>query len=774
MPALFDDDVRTTKEDDIAIAKKLKSKKPTARKKSGGILEDIENIRKAVEENLGQYADDCLCITDECVMHDYISECISNEYVAVDTETEGLNPLIHKIAGPCLFTRGQKGVYVPVNHVSYITGEKSPGQLDAEFVISELLRLFNAKLEVDMFNAVFDIRVLRQFGVHNAYCTWDSSLGSRLLNENEPLGSGNLKDLHNKYCLGGKGDAFRFDDLFNKVTFIKVPYRVGAIYAAHDPVITSEYGDFQRQFLRADHEREDMRKLYWVFKNIEMPMVDVICDLEDTGVLFDFDKNAELKDKYHKLLDEREVAFHKVCEPVASEINAYRIKNIGTLDNPLNIKSTKQLGILLYDILGLEQYYDKKKKKYTKSTSEDVLKEKLQKGLDGDAKAIVQAILDYREFSTLVSTFIDKLPNCVHTDNRIHCKFNSMGADTGRMSSSDPNMQNIPSHCDDIRQMFKATDGYVLLSSDYSQQEPSCLAAFCKEAGADALYNARFKGNDLYSEVASACFKLPYEVCCEFDENGNKNPPEYKERRGQAKPVLLGILYGRGDPSVAEQMNISLEEAKQLKENLFHKFPEIHDFERDSLEMARTLGYVTTVCGRKRRLPDLQLPEYEFVWKDGKCPYDDPLDFEMVDTLPVPDDVQDYYYNKLVKTKWYKEKLKIIDYADKEGIKVIDNHNKIADATRQCVNARIQGSAADLTKLAMIKLHNSERLKELGFRMLIPVHDEIIAECPEENAKECAKLLADTMSEAAQEILHMPFSCDVEVSRCWYGESIEI
>ena len=457
MPALFDDDVRITKDDDNAIAKKLKSKKKsTTQKSSGGIIDQIERIRRVVKENLSQYEDEGMCVTDETVLHDYISECISNEYVSVDTETTGLNPLVDIIAGPCLYTRGQKGIYVPVNHVSYQTGIKAPGQLDAEFVRDELIRLFKAKLESDMFNAVFDIRVLRKFGVHNAYCTWDGSLGSRLLNENEPLGSGNLKDLHNKYCLGGKGDAFRFDDLFNGVTFTKIPYKLGGIYAAHDPVITSEYCDFQRQYLRPDHEREDMRQLYWVFKNIEMPMVDVIVDLEDTGVLFDFDKNAELKDKYHGLLDEREEAFHKICEPYAKELNAYRIKNIGVLDTPLNIKSTKQLGVLLYDIIGLDLPYDKKKKKYVRGTGEDVLKEHLQKDISDEAKAVLKGILDYREFSTLVSTFIDKMPNCVHTDGRIHCKFNSMGADTGRMSSSDPNMQNLPSHCNDIRQMFKA------------------------------------------------------------------------------------------------------------------------------------------------------------------------------------------------------------------------------------------------------------------------------------------------------------------------------
>ena len=588
------------------------------------------------------------------------------------------------------------------------------------------------------------------------------------MNENEPVNK--LKPLHNKYCLGGKGDAFSFDALFESTTFDNIPIDIAQLYAAHDASVTYEFYMFQKEHLYYEpselpEARNGMNGVAWVFFNIEMPLVNIVADMEDTGVLFDFDKNAELKVKYHILLDERENKFHKVCEEYHDSIEKYR-KEKGVLDNPINIKSSKQLIALLYDVIGLEPKIDKKTKKPMFSTKDEILQ-----GYKGNA--VVDAIIDYREFATIVSTFIDKLPDCVLEDGRIHCKFNQVGADTGRFSSSDPNMQNIPSHIKDIRQMFIASPGHVLLSSDYSQQEPSCLAAFCKEAGSDALFNARFKGNDLYSEVASACFNLPYEMCCEFNKQHEKNPPEYKERRNQAKPILLGILYGRGDKSVAEQLNCTLAEAEGLKANLFNKFPEIKQFEQDSLDMAHNIGYVTTVCRRKRRLPDLQLSEFEFEWLGNKCPYDDPLDFSMTESLPVPSERQSYYWNKL-HTVRFKDKPKVYEEAKKEGINIIDNGKKIADATRQCVNSRIQGSAADLTKLAMIKLAHNEYLKELGFKMLIPVHDEIIAECPEENAKECADLLAKTMSDAAQEILHMPFNCDVECSRAWYGESIKL
>ena len=189
--------------------------------------------------------------------------------------------------------------------------------------------------------------------------------------------------------------------------------------------------------------------------------------------------------------------------------------------------------------------------------------------------------------------------------------------------------------------------------------------------------------------------------------------------------------------------------------------------------MAYEKGYVTTLWGRKRRLPDLQLEEYEFKWKDGVRHDDDLLDFmdKPEDDGEVPYDVQDYYLDKLDGC-WGREKRKIFEEANKEGIWIVDNGAKIADAQRQCVNARIQGSAADMSKLAMIKVGNDERLKELGFRLLIPVHDELIAECPEENMKECSERFAMLMSQAAESKLTIPIKCDVEVTRCWYGETV--
>lgn len=305
------------------------------------------------------------------------------------------------------------------------------------------------------------------------------------------------------------------------------------------------------------------------------------------------------------------------------------------------------------------------------------------------------------------------------------------------------------------------------------QQEPKALAALCRKQGDSQMYDTFMQGKDLYSEIASKAFNASYEDCLKFNTDGSTNK-EGKARRTQAKGILLGVLYGRGVPSIAEQLHCSVEKAQQIKDSVFKGFPAIEKFEQDSLQMAKELGYVTTVCGRKRRLYDIQLPEFEFEWADGKHYDSDVLDFdEDLNEIPVNQNLISKYTRQLKRVR-FSEKKRIIQSALKDNVKIKDNGGKIAVATRQCVNARIQGSAASLTKLAMIELYNSKRLKELGFRLLIPVHDEIIAECPKENVKECSKLLAETMSKAAERILEMPIKCEISCSYQWYGDIINI
>lgn len=763
--SLFDD--RSDKQSDLAIAKKTKekTKRNAVVVKSNGVLGKINIIRKFVEEHLGKYKDEYITITDEDELRKYVSDC--KGVFALDTETTGLDPLLDKVVGIGIYSPnfGTKSIYIPLRHRSCMTNELVPGQLAPE-VVAEILKPLETAEEDVEFNAKFDMRFMKNDLGVNLDCTWDCFLGARLMNENEP--SNKLKKLHAKYVLDGEEDEFSYEEIFKDVPFEFIPIDIATLYGAHDPKITWGYKEFQAKYLYYDENedfdaRNGMNGVAWCFFNIEMPCIKPIMEMEDNGILIDKEYAQELSEKYTTLRDNALNEFHNLLKEYQPRISKF---NSTKLDNPINIGSPTQLAILFYDILG----YQSVDRQPARGTGEAVL-------TSWDTP-LANAILKYREYDKLLGTYIDKLPNCANpNDGRIHCHFNQYGADTGRMSSSDPNLQNIPSHAKDIRKIFTASDDYVMLSSDYSQQEPSCLAAFCHKMGYDKLYNVRLNGGDLYSATASACYKRAYEDCCEFNADGSKNA-EGKAYRNLAKPVLLGILYSRGDNSVAEGMGISYDEAKKLKSNLFRDYPEIMIFEQKSLEHAEEYGWVSTVCGRKRRLPDLQLDEFEFKWIDAPKS-DDVLDFDGEVNTEVPDEICDKWWRKLksVSKKSFLERKvlekKFFIEANKEGIWIVDNRSKIADSKRQCVNARIQGSAADLTKLALIDLYNNEELKRLGFRLLVPVHDEVIAECPQENVKECARLLAEVMSKAAEKILGLPFKCDVEITKQWYGESIK-
>lgn len=297
------------------------------------------------------------------------------------------------------------------------------------------------------------------------------------------------------------------------------------------------------------------------------------------------------------------------------------------------------------------------------------------------------------------------------------------------------------------------------------------MAQLCNDT---TMIDAYRHGKDLYAEIASLSFNVPYEECLEFRPDGTTNP-EGKSRRSSAKSILLGILYSRGVPSIAEQLGVSVRKAQAIKDSVFKGFPAICNFEQGSLRMAQECGYVTTLWGRKRRLPILQKPDYEFAWDGGTAPDDDPLSFDDDELqTSVPENIQRKYIKKLNNTYGF-GKVKIIrDAKENDGLIITDNTLNKTTAMRQVVNSRIQGSAAEMTKLAMIRLGNDERLKELGFRLLIPVHDELIAECPIENVKECSERFAYLMSIAANDRLTIPISCDVEISKSWYGEKVSI
>jgi DNA polymerase I-like protein with 3'-5' exonuclease and polymerase domains len=758
--ALFDmPSVRGSKEADKALAVKSKTKSAlVATSRGTSLIDRINLIKQTVEQKLGKYKDRYRVITDIEDFSRYIDKYIENGIGAIDTETTGLDTMLDTLAGICLYTPGEQGVYVPLNHVSYITGVRIENQLTAEQIRPHLERLRDSGAKNVEHHSNFDIRTIMYGTGVRLKCHFDTLIASQMLNENEPHG---LKVLHQKYVLDGEGDAWTFGKLFDGIPFTMIPINTAYLYAARDPEITFQLYEFQLPYLtegtpeNVEQRLQDVAKVFW---NIEMPFVDVIISMEHEGIAFDFNYQQELHDKYSKLLQEKLDAFYGCVSEYEDRITNYRLANPNCkLDDPINISSPIQLAVLLYDIICIGEI----DRKTPRGTGEKIL-EQLE-------LPIAKAILEYRGVEKLMSTYIDKLPDCVNPNTgKIHCQFNQNGARTGRLSSENPNLQNIPSHNMDIRKLFIADEGCVLLSSDYSQQEVKLFAELSQDP---VMIQALTEGKDVYSMIAAVAFNTTYDECREFYSDGTTNKAG-KERRSQAKSIVLGILYGRQIASIAEQLGVSVAKAQKIRDDVITAFPNFATFEEDTLTMAEQLGYVTTLWGRKRRLPEMQLPMYEFEYLPGHGDTD-PLSFDGIEEdLTVPYDVQQKYL-RLLKQAHFGRKKKIFEQANEEGIYIVDNEKKISDTTRQCVNARVQGSAADLTKLAGIEICRNERLKELGFKLLIPIHDEYLGMCPIENAKECAKLFAQCMSDAARR-LSMPINCDVSISDRWYGEEITV
>lgn len=319
---------------------------------------------------------------------------------------------------------------------------------------------------------------------------------------------------------------------------------------------------------------------------------------------------------------------------------------------------------------------------------------------------------------------------------------------------------------------------YVMLSSDYSAQEPR-LTAFV--SGDKEMIRAFQEGRDVYASIASLAFGVPYENCLEFHPDTHEYQPEGKKRRGEAKTILLGLTYGRSIPSIADQLygkrnDMSDEEKLSAAQNIYDSvmkaFPALKAIMQKSQAFARKYGYTRTILGRRRHLPDMQLPEFEFVpMKNYVNPDIDPLDTTtLVDSSAIPKRIVDQLYKEFKSYKYFGQIARRTRELYDEGIKVINNRPKINDAKRQTLNGIIQGSAADETKLAILEISRNEEWAKLGGRLLVPVHDEIIAEIPMQNYERGAELLSDLMCQAA-DFLPFPSKCDVEVSLRWYGMS---
>lgn len=655
---------------------------------------EIETIR--TPERLKEYMDHCKQ---------------SGEYV-LDVETTGLDIYNDILVGICLYTPGETSAYVPFNHtdlqnvrVADQMSEEQVRDIVIPYLQDQELRCINHNIKFDNKKLAWDWKQI----IVNIF--WDTLIAGYVLNENEPHG---LKPLYNKYILHGKGSSEDYGDLFEGIPFNYVPIEVATVYGANDGFKTYALYKFQAQYLREDHPREDFRKMYYVFREVEMPLIPLCTDMEMRGVEIREDFAKELSEDFNKEMVEVEAK----CDAYVEQFKQYILdhNNLMRLTKgtcKINYSSPQQVAALFYDIFKLRSV----SRKEPRGTGDKIIQKFLSTAKKKDTKKsrefaeFLENYQRFKEIKKLLGTYVDKIPQVKEPKiNAVYTTYNQYGAKTGRFSSSDTvskiNLQNIPSKEKRIRKIFKARDGYKLVGGDFSQIEPRVLAFL---SGDDSMINAYKEGKDLYAIMGSQVYQLPYEDCREFYPDGTVNA-EGKHRRTTMKSVLLGIMYERGATAIGEQFNKSAEWAQQLIDNFYKSFPKINQYRLKIENMAETYGYVTTITGRKRRLPDMQL-----------------------------EDKDDYRYQ---------------------------------EAHRQSLNSVIQGSSADIMKLSMIAIYNDPRYKALDCHMIITVHDELIMEVPEEHIKEGAELLVGTMKRVGHSLIDLPMSVDAEVNDYWYGENL--
>lgn len=645
-------------------------------------------------------------------LKEYMDHCKqSGEYV-LDVETTGLDIYNDILVGICLYTPGETSAYVPFNHtdlqnvrVADQMSEEQVRNIVIPYLQDQELRCINHNIKFDNKKLAWDWKQI----IVNIY--WDTLIAGYVLNENEPHG---LKPLYNKYILHGKGSSEDYGDLFEGIPFNYVPIEVATVYGANDGFKTYALYKFQAQYLREDHPREDFRKMYYVFREVEMPLIPLCTDMEMRGVEIREDFAKELSEDFNKEMIEVEAK----CDAYVEQFKQYILdhNNLMRLTKgtcKINYSSPQQVAALFYDIFKLRSV----SRKEPRGTGDKIIQKFLSTAKKKDTKKsrefaeFLENYQRFKEIKKLLGTYVDKIPQVKELKiNAVYTTYNQYGAKTGRFSSSDTvskiNLQNIPSKEKRIRKIFKARDGYKLVGGDFSQIEPRVLAFL---SGDESMINAYKEGKDLYAIMGSQVYQLPYEDCREFYPDGTVNA-EGKHRRTTMKSVLLGIMYERGATAIGEQFNKSAEWAQQLIDNFYKSFPKINQYRLKIENMAETYGYVTTITGRKRRLPDMQL-----------------------------EDKDDYRYQ---------------------------------EAHRQSLNSVIQGSSADIMKLSMIAIYNDPRYKALDCHMIITVHDELIMEVPEDHIKEGAELLVGTMKRVGHSLIDLPMSVDAEVNDYWYGENL--
>lgn len=442
----------------------VKSVKRAVSSKKLSIEDKLKLITEEVNRILGRYESDTQVITTYADLVSYIDKSIENKVIAIDTETNNsLDPITCKIMGGCIYTPGCKNAYIPINHTT-LTGERLDWQITENQLAEQFSRLIEAKTDIIMHNGKFDYEVIKCTCGVELPITWDTMIGAKVLDENER--SAGLKQQYIDK-IDPSIEKYSIDHLFSDIEYAVVDPNVFALYAATDSYMTYKLYEWQL----AKFNDPDLSRLFDMFKRIEMPLVPVVAEMELAGVDFDIEYDERLSKKYHKKLDELDSKIADELEKLKPQIDIWRlssdanykpVKKNGAgegkskneqLSDPINVASPTQLAILLYDILGIKAV----DKKNPRGTGEDIL-ERIQHPL-------AKLLLERRGLMKLITAFIDSLPTWVNPKTgRIHCHFNAYGAATGRFSSSEPNLQQIPSHNHELRLLFRAGTDYMNIS----------------------------------------------------------------------------------------------------------------------------------------------------------------------------------------------------------------------------------------------------------------------------------------------------------------------
>ena len=568
---------------------------------------------------------------------------------AVDTETTSVDPMRAELVGIALADSAGRGWYVNLGH------RRGAEPLPVETVRDVLGPvLADPALPKTAHHAKYDLLVLERAGFPVEGLSFDTMIASYLL---DPEGSHKLDNLARE-LLGEKMTPIT--DLIGKgatqISMAEVEAETACRYAAEDADMTLRLQGVLEPRLAA-------AKLRDLFRNVEMPLLFVLKKMERTGIALDVSVLEEMSRELQKELERLEARCHELAE------------------TEFNINSPRQLADVLFVRLGLPHG---KRTKTGYSTDSEVLE-----GLR-PLHEIAGAVLEYRQVAKLKSTYVDTLPAMIHPETgRVHASFNQTVAATGRLSSSDPNLQNIPIRTPlgrKVRQAFVPGEpGWVLLSADYSQIELRIMAHLSRDP---VLVEAFANGRDVHRDTASRLFGIPPEEVTET-------------QRSQAKTVNFGVLYGQGAYGLARTLGIPTDEAARFIRAYKEHYAGVVGYLESTLGEARRKGYVTTLLGRRRYLHAL--------------------------------------HSKSAAAR--------------------------ATAERLAINTPIQGSAADLIKVAMVNL--DRRLAEEGFqgRLLLQVHDELVLECPREEAEPLGKTVREVMENALT--LDVPVVVNLGVGANW-------